>query len=159
MFFCQATAGTAATGGHLDQMYFLLYSLWLWFLSLLLPLVWGRCSSAYCIWIMLDNMVCLFSNNNESKNHLSNFWCPMSVVAWYSSATVDIHFKLGPAYSHVFPWFLVGIKIWSQVEPTQTHSEWFMWWDDTFFILHFCFVRIRALFSYFPSNSYFVCVI
>lgn len=62
----------------------------------------------------------LFSNNNESKKTqaISNYLYIMSVITWHSRRTVDICFKLGLAYSCMFPWLLVGIKIVLQVEPT-----------------------------------------
>lgn len=50
----------------------------------------------------------------------------MSVITWQNSRTVDICFKLDLAYSCMYPWLLVGMKTVLQVEPTQTHSEWFM---------------------------------
>lgn len=96
------------------------------FLSLLLSGVFYQCHSAYYVWIMLVNMVCLFSDNNKSKKHILNYLCHVSVAARHGGETVDMCFKLGLAYSCMFPCLLVGIKIILQAERAQTHSECLM---------------------------------
>lgn len=91
---------------RLDQMYFFPVRSLRQMLQCLLYL------DHACLYVLV-----LFSNNNESKKHISNYLCLMSVITWHSRRTADICFKFGLPYSSMFPSLFVGIKIVLKVEP------------------------------------------